>query len=109
MTLVRTLPQVPSPDTSDIRVIVNAIRNIFQRRLDAAGEITLTVSVASTAVTDNRVGTNSAVVIVPMTASAAAEVGNGTIYVSTVASGSFTLTHANNATADRTFRYIVMG
>lgn len=109
MALVRTLPQVPSPDTSDIRVIVNAIRNIFQRRLDAAGEVTLTASVASTAVTDNRVGTNSAVVIVPMTASAASEVGGGTIYVSAVASGSFTLTHANNATADRTFRYIVMG
>lgn len=109
MTLTRALPPVPAPGTMDLRVIVSAIRNIFRLRLDAVGEVTLTINVASTVVTDIRVGTNSAVVLVPMTAVAATEVGNGTIYVSTVASETFTLTHANSATAGRTFRYIVMG
>jgi hypothetical protein len=44
-----------------------------------------------------------------MTANAAAEVGNGTIYVSAVTNGSFTLTHANNSQVDRTFRYAISG
>lgn len=109
MTIVRTKPAIPAPDTVNVRQIVAAIRDIFRLRLDAAGEVTLTINVASTAVTDIRVGTNSAVVLQPVTAVAATEQGNGTVYVSATANGSFTVTHANNATAGRTFRYIVMG
>ena len=41
-------------------------------------------------------------------ASAATELG-GTVYVSAVANGSFTITHANSATAGRTFLYAVLG
>ena len=44
-----------------------------------------------------------------VTANAAAEVGAGTIYVSAKAQGSFTVTHANSATADRTFAYRIGG
>jgi len=40
---------------------------------------------------------------------AATEVGNGTIRVSTVANGSFTVTHANNAQTDRMFLYAALG
>jgi hypothetical protein len=45
----------------------------------------------------------------PLTVHAAAELGNGTIYVSAVANGAFTLTHANNVQADRTFGFVAMG
>lgn len=109
MPLVRTKPQIPIPGTSDLRQIVESIRSIFRLRLDAAGEVTLTINVATTTVTDIRVGVNSVVVLQPMAAVSATEQGNGTIYVSSVANGSFVITHANNATAGRIFRYIVMG
>jgi hypothetical protein len=49
------------------------------------------------------------VLLTPTTAHAATEVGNGTLYVSAVANGSFTLAHANNNQADRTFLYACFG
>ena len=107
MAFSRTKPFIPAPQTTDLRTIVEAIRNIFRLRLDAAGEVTLAINVATTVVADLRVGINSGIVLMPVTANAAVEVG--TIYVSSTGSETFTLTHANNATADRTFRYIVMG
>jgi hypothetical protein len=45
----------------------------------------------------------------PRTAHAAAELAAGGCYVSAVGSGSFTLTHANNAQTDRTFSYVCLG
>jgi len=45
----------------------------------------------------------------PMTANAAAEFGNGTLYVAARVKGAFTLAHANNAQADRTFGYVLIG
>lgn len=108
MAITRTRPYIPPLTATSLRLALEAIRNIFLLRLDAVGELTLTPNVASTAVADIRVTVNSAVVLTPVTASAATELGNGTAYV-TVANESFTVTHANNATADRTFRYIVMG
>jgi hypothetical protein len=49
------------------------------------------------------------VLLSPHTAHGAAELGNGTIFVSAVANGSFTLAHANNAQNDRTFGYVCLG
>jgi hypothetical protein len=46
---------------------------------------------------------------VPASANAATEIGNGTMYVSAVANGSFTITHANSATTGRTFLYAIVG
>ena len=37
------------------------------------------------------------------------EIGNGTMYIGTVNNGSFVVTHANNAQADRTFLYAALG
>ena len=45
----------------------------------------------------------------PTTANAAAELGNGTLYVSARAKGGFTLAHANNAQGDRAFGYALIG
>jgi hypothetical protein len=45
----------------------------------------------------------------PMTVNAAAEIGAGTAFVSAVAKGSFTITHANAVSTDRVFRYAVFG
>ena len=45
----------------------------------------------------------------PKTANASAEQGNGTIFISARANGSFTITHANNSQTDRQYGYIIIG
>ena len=71
------------------------------------GTVILTASVASTTLTDSRITPSSVIALMPTTANASAEQGNGTIYIATTINGSATITHANNATSDRTFKYSI--
>lgn len=100
-----------SPPLQETRpfAIVTAIRQLIQGRNNATGTVTLTASTTTTTVTSDIVNDSDTVLLSPMTANAAAEIGNGTIYVSTVSKGSFVLTHANAVSTDRTFRYAVFG
>lgn len=100
---------VLSPDEKDQRKVNTAINQLAQGRSNAAGTVTLAVSAASTTVAAQNCGTGSVVLYSPLTAHAAAEIGNGTIFVSAVAKGSFTLTHANNTQNDRTFGWVALG
>lgn len=82
---------------------------VMQGKLNNVGSVTLGAGVASTSVTDARVGINSFIGFMPTTANAASETGAGTMYVSTRGDGYFVITHANGASADRTFGYCVLG
>jgi hypothetical protein len=109
MALERRQPRfLPTTGKVDARFIAEAINNLLNKRMDAVGEVTLTANAASTAVTDNRVIKNSAVVFTPLTANAAAAIGTTYVAEADYATGSFTITHANNAQTDRTFRYIIL-
>jgi hypothetical protein len=99
----------PGITETDLKKIVLAIQQLAAGRSNAVGTVTLTVSVATTTVTDGNCASGSVPILVPTTANAAAEVGNGTMYVSAVATGSFTITHANSATTLRTFLYALHG
>ena len=77
--------------------------------INATGSVTLAVSAATTAVTDKRLSATSYFGLMPTTANASAEVGNGTIYVSAQGKQTLTLTHANNSQSDRTYRYCILG
>lgn len=96
---------VPAPNESDLLRIVRGIRDLFEGRSNATGRFTVTQNQATTVVAAKNCGPASEVFLQALTANAAAEVGNGTIYVSAVAPGAFTVTHANSATATRTFAY----
>lgn len=96
---------VPAPTERDIVRIVRAIRELFEGRSNASGVFTCTPNAASTVVTAPNCGADSRVFLQATTANAAAEIGNGTIYVSAVSQGAFTVTHANSATEGRTFWY----
>ena len=100
---------VPIPTEQDPYKIVRAVRELFEGRSNAVGKLTLTANATSTTVTAANCGAASTVLLTPTSAQAAAEVGNGTIYVSAVANGSFTLTHANNSQTGRTFLYAAFG
>ena len=85
------------------------VNNLLDGKSNNTGTFTCSASAATTAVTDFRAGKSSIILLMPQTANAAAEVGNGTIHVSTRAKQSFTVTHANNSQTDRTFGYVVIG
>lgn len=89
--------------------IVQAIRQLMQGRNNATGEVTLAASATTTTVAAPNCSSESEVFLQALTAHAAAEVGNGTIYVSTIANGSFTITHASNSQTDRTYSWVALG
>jgi hypothetical protein len=91
--------------------VANIANDMRHGHMNTGGLITLTASVATTTVTDDRISVDSTFVLVPSTANAAAELGNGTLYFSESGrvNGSIVITHANNAQTDRTFRIVIIG
>lgn len=100
---------VPGTSETDLRKIVMSIQQLAAGRSNAVGTATLTANATSTVVSNANCSSGSTPILTAMTANAAAEVGAGTLYVSDVANGSFTIRHANNAQTDRTFRYAIIG
>lgn len=100
---------VPGITETDLKKIVLAIQQLAAGRSNAVGSVTLTASAATTTVTDKNCAVGSTPILTATTANAATEVGNGTMYVSAVGNGSFTITHANAATTGRTFLYAIHG
>jgi hypothetical protein len=98
-----------SRDEKDLSKFALAIQQIAAGRSNAVGTFTCTQNQATTTVTDANCASGSTVLYMPTTANASAEVGAGTIYIGTVSNGSFVVTHANSATANRTFRYSLVG
>ncbi len=91
------------------RQLAAKINEMLGGKLNNTGTITLTANQATSTLSDARIGGGSVILFTPTTANAAAEVGAGGMYVSAKADGSATITHANNAQADRTFDYVIMG
>ena len=96
-------------EATNPREIATVVNNIMNGKINSTGSFTCTASSTTTAITDERAGKNSIILLMPLTANSATEQGNGTIFVSTRANGSFTVTHANNSQADRLFGYVIIG
>ena len=93
------------------RQIARAVNGAVAGKTNNIGEITLTESSATTTLTDTRLTYFSVVLWDPLTANAAAEMAAGTMYILTANrnNGAWTITNANNAQTDRTFRYAIIG
>jgi hypothetical protein len=83
----------------------------MQGRLNAVATFTLAPGVAATVFADPRLTIGSAVILDPMTASAAAELAAGTVYALEADRNNraWTFTHTNAAATDRTFRALIIG
>lgn len=104
-----TVNNLPTADDRDLTRTAFAVRQLAQGRSNATGTVTLTAGAASTVKSFVNCATGSVPILVPTTANAAAEIGNGTMYISSVGNGTFTITHANNAQVDRTFLFVCLG
>jgi hypothetical protein len=98
---------VPSLTEKDIAKLALAIQQLAAGRSNATGSVTLTLSAATTTVSDPNCAAGSTILLSPTTANAAAAVA--TTYVSATANGSFTLSHTSSTTAGRTFSYAIVG
>lgn len=100
----------PAQGERNLARIVQSVQDLFAGRNNAFGEFTLDVSPATTtAITAPNCAPDSVPLLIPMTANAASEFASGNMYVSAVASGQFTITHAASANNDRTFRFVTLG
>jgi hypothetical protein len=100
---------VPGIAETDLKKIVLALQQLAAGRSNAIGSVTLATGSSTTTVTTANCAAGSTPILTPASVGAATELGNGTIYVSAVTNGSFTITHANSATTGRTFLYAVLG
>ena len=100
---------VPGINETDLKKVILALQQLAAGRSNATGTVTLVTGASATVVSDPNCATGTVPLLTPTTANAASEVGNGTLYVSAVANGSFTITHANSATTGRTFLYALQG
>lgn len=108
-----SVPVTWSDPKEHLRKIAEGVNQLFFGRVASNDTVTLTTNQATTVVKDFNLGKGSVILFMPLTANAAAEQGNGTMYITTAnidpINNQFTITHANNAQTDRDFRYIVLG
>jgi hypothetical protein len=100
---------VPGITETDLKKIVLALQQVAAGRSNAVGSVTLTPGSATTTVATINCTAGSTPILTPASVNAATELGNGTLYVSAIVNGSFTITHANSATTGRTFLYAILG
>lgn len=95
------------------RDVVQVVNGVMLGKTNNTGTVTLTANQATTTVTvaSGLIGQDSVILFSPTTANAATEYAAGSMYVSTrdVLNNQFTITHVNNAQADRTFSYVFIG
>lgn len=94
------LSTTPTP-----REISERVNGLLNGKNNATGTVTLTASATTTTVSDALATEICVPVLIPTTSNAAAE----SWYISARATGTFTITHANAGTTDRTFLYVLFG
>jgi hypothetical protein len=99
--------QLTGPDVQHRQLFADTINAILKGRANNVGSFTLAANTTTTTVTDPAFESSMVVTWMPTTANAAGAMTN--LYVSARDSGTFTLTHSNAATVDRTFYYMRWG
>ncbi len=100
---------------SSPRDTATALNLAISGKLNALFEATLTAGAGSTVLTAantpgvEKVGPESFIFPMPLTANAAAELAGGTMYVASQGKQTLTISHANNGQVDRSFRFLVIG
>ena len=97
-----------NPSGSEPREISEIVNNLVEGKTNNTGDITLNAaSATTTTISDERIGYNSIILLMPTTANAVASLTN--VYVSARTKGSATLTHSANTNTDKTYGYIIVG
>jgi hypothetical protein len=107
----KAVPVTSTQEAEHRRQTATVVNRALEGKLNCIGRVTLLPNVPLTPLRDPLLTPDSIVFFDPLTANAVAEWAAGTMYVLAVnrTGGQFLITHANGATADRTFGYVVLG
>ena len=106
--MARDMYRKLNPSGSEPREISEIVNNLVEGKTNNTGDITLNAaSATTTTISDERIGYNSIILLMPTTANAVASLTN--VYVSARTKGSATLTHSANTNTDKTYGYIIVG
>lgn len=100
---------VLSPGERDPKRFNDAIRQLTEGRQNSVGDVTLRANFATTTVIFENCSKDCRIFLFPQTANAAAAVATTRIPLTSIAQGSFTITHANDALADKAFSFLCIG
>jgi hypothetical protein len=89
--------------------IADVLNGVLDGKLNSCFTVTLTANAATTTVENARIRANSAVLLMPTTANAAAALATTYQTHPNTMDGQAVLTHTNNAQTDRTFRAFSVG
>lgn len=91
--------------------IARGVRDALDGRSNAFGEFTLEADETETVVVAPNCSPESCISLMPLTEDAAGEIAAGTLWIAaaSVVAGQFTVTHANDPSETRTFRYAIQG
>tara|TARA_Y100001951_G_scaffold90141_1_gene83081 strand:+ start:165 stop:491 length:327 start_codon:yes stop_codon:yes gene_type:complete len=96
------------PDQAQhLRLVSTTLNNVMDGKLNSTGEITLRASQTTTTLEDARIGGDSVIVFMPITANG--KTAENDLFVSARQSGQATLTHASSGNTDQNFAYIIVG
>jgi len=96
-----------SPLGASIRDVARTVNLLIRGKSNNVTNITLTANTASTILSFADIESTSFVGLTPLTANAATALTN--IYISSQSAGALTLSHANNAQTDRSFKVTIIG
>jgi hypothetical protein len=103
------LPGALDLTRDSLRRIATVVNNLLAGKTNNVTTVTCTPGATSTVISDPRIGPSSAMPLEATTANAAAELAAGGCYWSSKGKQTATLTHANALSADRTFRFPIIG
>lgn len=95
--------RVPGINERDPQIINAAIRQLAEGGSNAIGTVVLAAGQTTTTVDAPQATANAHIALTPMTANAAAE----NAYIAGRSKGQFIIGHANAATTDRSFMYLI--
>ena len=104
MALELYFPTVQEDGGSSPKDTAVVIQNLMEGKANNRGEITLLAGSTTTTLTDDRIGPESQIDLMPLDANAAAE----NWWISGRGNGTATINHANNALV-RLFQYAIVG
>lgn len=97
------------PEERDLQVIVNAIIQLVQGRMNSVGEVTFRPNQTTTFVDWPNASKDSRAFLTPRTSSAMAAMGQWLIADADYVQGGFTITHNSSPAVDRNFHFVCIG
>ena len=104
--MARDMYRKLNPTGSEPRDISTVVNGLIEGKSNNTGEFVTATSTTTTTLTDERIGFNSVIVIMPLDSNSAAELID--VYFDTFAQGSCTVHHGSHGVA-RNYRYIIVG